>query len=216
MTPDLALNLSHEGVALLARAGAEGWVVLGNVSLDDPAFASRLAELREAAAKRGGPDFVTKLVIPNSEILYTRLDVGPDTGDRVAQIRDALEGLTPYRPDELAFDWRERGAAVDVAVVALETLDEAQEFAVSNGFRPVAFVAIPPEGAFEGEPLLGRAPTADDYLGPDTEVAADAAAIRITSAETDKGAGRSSAAREGRPKDAKAAAGAEATQGDAP
>ena len=42
------------------------------------------------------------------------------------QIAEALEGRTPYPVEDLVFDWSGKGATVKVAVVARETLNEAE------------------------------------------------------------------------------------------
>ena len=52
----------------------------------------------------------SKLLIPNSQILYTRVSApGPDEDSRRAQIRTALEGRTPYDVDDLVFDFVDTG-----------------------------------------------------------------------------------------------------------
>jgi len=180
MKPDLALNLTPQGIALLARATGGGWVDVGEVALDDPALASALAGLRARAVELAGPGFVTKVIIPNSQILYTRLHVsGRGKAGRAAQIRTGLEGLTPYAVDDLAFDWSGKGAEVALAVVADETLSEAEDFARQHDFRPVAFVAVPEPGRFAGEPFFGSASAAGKFLPTGVHVEADAQAVRI-------------------------------------
>ena len=154
MKPDFALTLSHDGIGLLRRAGADRWTRLGEIALDDPRFETRLAALRRRAAGTDTP-LAAKLVLPQSEVLYTWIDApGPDIP---AQIEAALEGQTPYALDELVYDWRDEGGRVHVAVAARETLAEAEAFAEAHGFLPLAIAAIPGEDRFGGaEPVFGE------------------------------------------------------------
>ncbi len=155
MKPNFALNLSHEGISLLHRAKT-GWLRVGDVGLDAPDLDAQLNLLRKTAADLETGGLTTKLVIPNSQILYTEIDApGPDTAARISQIRDGLVGLTPYDVAELVFDWRMAGKRAKVAVVARDTLSEAETFATKYRFNPVSFVAVPDNGAFAGEPFFG-------------------------------------------------------------
>ena len=154
MKPNFALNFTDEGVTLLHRT-ARGWLDVGYVAFDDADLAAALDYLRSTALGLSAKGVTTKLLIPNSQILY--LDVsapGPDKAKKEAQIAAALEGRTPYDVSELAYDWIGKGSAVRVAVVAKETLAEAEAFATEHRFNPVSFAAIPPDG-FSQEPFFG-------------------------------------------------------------
>lgn len=179
MKPNFALNLSHEGISLLHRAQA-GWLCVGDVSLDNPALADELSLQRKTATDLEAGGLTTKLVIPNSQILYTDIDApGPQTADRIGQIRDGLVGLTPYDVNDLVFDWRMKSKVAQVAVVARETLHEAESFATKYRFNPVSFVAVPTKGAFEGEPFFGPTRHAATLLTGGETVQPDKDAIHI-------------------------------------
>ncbi|MCB1337035.1 MAG: translation initiation factor 2, partial [Maritimibacter sp.] len=153
MKPKFALDLSHEGINLLHRARG-GWELVGSLALDDSDMGPHLAELRRKAERLEAGGITTKIIIPNSQILYTVLEApGPDDIAREVQIRSGLDGLTPYPVGELVFDWRADGERARVAVLARETMDEAESFAVEHGFNPVSFVARPASGEFSGEPF---------------------------------------------------------------
>lgn len=163
MKPGFALDLTHEGIALMHR-GKGGWALVGEVKLDDPDLLAQLALMRQRAidVDRGG--FSTKLLLPPSQLLFTTMTApGPDDASRAAQIREGLEGLTPYAVDELVFDWHRDGDMAHVAVVARETLAEAEAFAVENRMNPVAFAARP-HGSFEQEAFFGQTSCAAQYL----------------------------------------------------
>ncbi len=176
MKPNFALDLSHSSVALLHRTDAskDGWNLIGEVQLDDPEMAARLAMLRKTAAELDQAGMACKLIIPNSEILYTELEApGTDDIAREVQIRKALVGMTPYDVSELVFDWRRsKGKKVKVAVVARITLQEAEGFARENRMNPVSFVARPQSG-FRGEVFFGMASGASALLGPGQTVEPD-------------------------------------------
>ena len=164
MIPVFALVFSEDTVTLLHREG--GWTPLGDAALDSQDLPDRLAELRGLAEAQAGGDFTTKLVIPASQVLFTVVPLRSDA-DHDEQVRSALDGLTPYEVAELVHDWQAIGQHAHIAVVARETLHEAEGFATDHGFNPVAFAAIAPEGRFPSEPWFGPTMVAPRFLGED-------------------------------------------------
>ncbi len=154
MKPAFALLFSADGVVLMHRV-AQGWVVMGRALMADDDFAQRLANLRRMADDLDAGGGV-KLVLPNDQILYTNVDApGPGRQKQRSQIKSALIGRTPYEVQDLAFDWVGAGPTVQVAVIARETLSEAETFALEHGFEPISFVARPDPAEFTGEPFFG-------------------------------------------------------------
>lgn len=180
MKPNFALGLSHDGIALLHRAN-NGWLIVGEVALDDPRFSETLGFLRSTALGLEPHGIATKLVLPNSEVLYTKVHApGPGSDAQKRQIAEALDGLTPYAVTELAFDWTGNGPEVQVAAVALETLQEAEDFAVQNRFNPVSFVARPDPEQFSGEPFFGLTRAAAKLPDGGAGVVPDRVPVTIT------------------------------------
>ena len=180
MKPSTALILDHEAIILLHRA-QDGWRVIGQANPVADDLDDKMRVLRRTALDLAGGKFATKLVIPNSQILYDRLSVAPAQGERLnSEIRAELDGLTPYSVDELAFDWQETTPGqIDIAVVAEETLSEAEDFAEAHRFNPLCFVAIPEGESFQGEAAFGPSSTAHRLLAPGAKVEANAAPIDI-------------------------------------
>ena len=180
MKPSFALNLSHDGLSLLRRAKG-GWQVFGSVDLDDPDLTEKLGYLRKTAAELASGQLASKLVIPNSEILYRTVTApGSSDEERAQAVRAALEDATPYAVDDLAFDWVDAGdGMVHVAAVARDTLDEAETFATEHRFNPVSFVAIPKNGAFVGEPFFGETGLCSTVIPDGDSVESDAGPIVI-------------------------------------
>jgi hypothetical protein len=173
MKPSFALTFADDAIALLHRT-SRGWMEIGSVSIDDPKMEASLAYLRGSALGLEPRGMTTKLVIPNSQIKYlTLLAAGPDAASRRAQIRRELEGKTPYAVDDLVFDWWGKGPSVQVAVVARETLVEAEAFATANRLNPLSFVAIPEAGQFGAEPWFGPTALAERLLAPGEKVDRD-------------------------------------------
>jgi hypothetical protein len=170
MKPAFALDFRDTTVRLLHRTGA-GWQEVGQVSLDAPDLTEALGYLRATALGLSPRGISTKLVIPNDQILYTQVHApGPDAAKRRSQIKAALEGRTPYAVKDLVFDWWGNGPDVQVAVIAKETLAEAEAFAADNRFNPVSFVAAPENGTFKGEPWFGPSSLAPSLLAPGEKV----------------------------------------------
>ncbi|HHC30247.1 MAG TPA: hypothetical protein ENK80_06800, partial [Rhodobacterales bacterium] len=177
MKPNFALDLSHDGINLLHRSKG-GWHLVGSVALDDPDVGGRLEELHRSAAMLESSGITTKIIIPDSQILYTTVDApGPDDIAREVQIRTALDGLTPYPVGELVFDRRAQGDKARVAVLARETMDEAEGFAAQYMFTPVSFVARPGRGVFSGEPFFGRSRASAKILPPGERIEPDATPV---------------------------------------
>ncbi len=164
MKPAFALDFRNEAIALLHRTGA-GWQLVGRVTFDDPDMPAALSYLRATALGLDPRGIATKLILPDEQVLYTTLDApGPDDASRAAQIRAGLQGRTPYAIEDLIFDYEVQSGEVRVAVIARETLAEAEGFAVEHRFNPVSFVAAPASG-FAGEPWFGLTALAPDLIG---------------------------------------------------
>ncbi len=154
---EYALSFSDEAVHLQRRDRAPdetapaAWRHLGSVDFDAPGFREEFIRLRVMAG--GEADLPVTLIIPDDQILYTTLTVAPGA-DRERAVGRALDGLTPYPIDDLAFDWDGDGDSVRVAAVARQTLREAREFAAQYGFDGQGFRATPAEGSYLGEPVF--------------------------------------------------------------
>ncbi|AGT07953.1 ribonuclease E domain-containing protein [Paracoccus aminophilus] len=153
--PDHALSFSADAVHLLRRAwgtSPDDWEEIGFADFSSPSFRSDLAELRGTISH--APDLVpVVLVIPDDQILYTDLSV-PVGVARTQAVGLALDGLTPYAIEELAFDWDGEGNDIRVAAVARQTLIEAQEFASRHGFDGCEYSAQPAAEDFPGRPIF--------------------------------------------------------------
>ncbi len=186
MKPTFALDLTREAIALLHRT-PKGWLSIGEAAFDAPDLAEALDYLRKTALGLSPMGVATKLIVPNSQILYTEVHApGPSREEKRRQIMAALEGRTPYAVEDLAFDWSGKGATVKVAVIAKETLAEAEAFAVEHRLNPVSFVAVPEEGTFVGEAWFGPTAAAATLLAEDEKVERDREPVTILHRELPK------------------------------
>jgi hypothetical protein len=153
MIPNFALLLSEDGIVLLHRqSDGKTWANKGEIALDGSDLPKGLRRLCEIARTLAGGAFTTKLLLPESQLLYAQVSVSENAQ---ADIRAALEDRTPYSADDLIYDMSGTGGTRQVVAVARETLKEAEAFLGSFGFSPAGFSTIPPKGTFEGEPNLG-------------------------------------------------------------
>lgn len=179
MKPAFALDFRDETISLLHRSGG-GWQLVGAVPLDTPDLTEALGYLRATALGLSPRGMTTKLVIPNDQILYLSVDApGPDEQTRRAQVAAALEGRTPYDVADLAFDYTGSGPQVQVAVIAKETLAEAEAFAAEHRLNPIAFVAAPSADSFAAEPWFGLSSIAPSLMPDGAEVERDATPVAI-------------------------------------
>lgn len=178
MKPAFALDFRNDAVSLLHRTTG-GWHQVGRVAFDDPDMPAALGYLRSTALGLSPRGVATKLILPDDQILFTTLDApGPDDAARLSQIRAALEGRTPYPVDELVFDWEDLGGTVRVAVIARESLAEAEAFAAEHRFNPVSFVAAPASG-FAAEPWFGPTSHAASLLADGEVVERDGEQVNV-------------------------------------
>ena len=191
---EYALSFSENAVHLQRRERTAGeaaphavpvpgaWRHLGSVDFDSAAFAEEFKRLRAMAQAEdeglgdAGEMLPVTLLIPEDQILYTTLTVAPGA-DREKAVARALDGLTPYAIEDLAFDWEGDGDSVRVAAVARQTLREASDFARQYGFDGSAYRAMPRDDSFAGEPVFALAPA------PRPRPEVDPARVSVTSAE---------------------------------
>lgn len=162
MNPNFALDFRNDQIKLLHLQ--EGvWVQIGVVAVDDPDLDAALGYLRSTALGLSPRGLASQLILPDAAILYTTLsNLSPDATTRAAQIALALKGRTPYDVADLVYDWVDDGSQAHLAVIARETLDEAEAFANLHRFNPVAFAGWPEQGQFPTEANFGRsAPVAE-------------------------------------------------------
>ncbi len=179
MKPAFALDFRDETVRLLHRSGRD-WQLVGAVPLDTSDLDEALNYLRSTALGLSPKGLETKLIIPEEQILYTQVHApGPSTEERAAQVMQALAGRTPYEVGDLVFDISGAGPDVTVAVIAKETLAEAEAFATEHRFNPVSFVAAPEDNAFQGEPWFGVTQYATNTLPSGETVERDEDAVFV-------------------------------------
>lgn len=181
MKPSFALNFTDDAVVLLHRSG-RGWIEVGQAQFADANFADAVAYLRSTALEISPKGFSTKLLIPPSQILRTTVEVNAQEKEAVRkEIAAALEGRTPYDVADLVFDWSGENGSVEVAVVARETLEEAEAFATEHKLNPLAFSTLAPQG-FDRDPFFGPSSVAKDFLPKGQSVQADTDATDILAA----------------------------------
>jgi type IV pilus biogenesis protein PilP len=141
-SPRFALSLSFEGIGLEEYAkGASSKIAEAILDMDD--FDQRMSELSRKAEAMSGDGLRVALILPNEQIKFVSVAC-PDDADPITineHILRTMDGATPYPMDELRFDHHLADGTLYVAAVALETLNEAEEFAKNYGFSPLACIA---------------------------------------------------------------------------
>ncbi|WP_420860691.1 hypothetical protein [Algirhabdus cladophorae] len=164
MKPSFALSLSADGIFLTQKL-PDGWYILDSVDPTSADLKADMAQLQIKAAQASPDQLRTKLIIPNDQIKYIQIPINASSeAQRLDQIQTAVSGATPYALNEVSFDWRMKGVDAQIAIVARDTLAEAEGFASDFGFAPVCFVASPNQGEFAGEPFFGMSSGAAAYL----------------------------------------------------
>ncbi len=179
MKTSFALDLRFSVIALLHRT-AQGWIKVGEAAMGAPDFVEALGVMRATALDLSPKGITTKVILPNAHILYTRVAAPAGAAASPRHLIDAaLADLTPYRLDELAYDWCNSQSGLQVAVVAKETLEEAETFAREHRFNPVCFVAVPEGATFAGEPFFGLSNLSKSLLAKDETVERDTEMVQV-------------------------------------
>ncbi|MBY6092783.1 hypothetical protein [Maritimibacter alkaliphilus] len=179
MKPNFALSLSADGIRLMQRS-SPGWLLVGDVSLDEADLDAAFGQLRRDAALLEPDQQVCKLLLPNDQIRYLTIQTAPASESaRREAVEAALDGATPYDLHELVYDYVIAGGETHIAAVARDTLDEAEDFAQQYGFDALRFTAIPPEGAYRGEPDFGLTRAAPRLLPAGETAEVDALPVRV-------------------------------------
>lgn len=159
-SPRFALSLSFEGIGLEEYAkGASSKIAEAILDRDD--FDQRMSELSRKAEAMSGDGLRVALILPNEQIKYVSVAC-PDDADPITineHILRTMDGATPYSVDELRFDHHLADGTLHVAAVALETLNEAEQFATQYGFTPLASIARTDETTFPTEVFFGLGDT---------------------------------------------------------
>ena len=155
-SPRFALSLSFEGIGLEEYAkGASSKIAEAILDKDD--FDQRMSELSRKAEAMLGDGLRVALILPNEQIKFVSVAC-PDDADPITineHILRTMDGATPYPMDELRFDHHLADGTIYVAAVALETLNEAEEFAKNYGFSPLACIARTDANTFPTEVFFG-------------------------------------------------------------
>ena len=163
------LDLDMSAVRLMRRDG-NAWSEFAVEKIDGPDIEVRLT------AMIANIDTQVVLFLPDEQILYTTVDLGP-VGNTRAQIERAMDGRTPYTLDALDLDWEMTAtSSARVAAIAFDTLDEAAAFAEVRGLSVSAYSSLATEEDFPRLPSF-KGPTVHAF------VASEAAAP----AKTDQG-----------------------------
>ncbi len=183
--PICELHLSFDGIVLMHHADG-AWARVQSIDLDPDTLERDMADLHTRVQGLCHGETRVNLVLPAEQIKFLTLDHDTDmSADQITgAIEQELEHQTPYSIAELRYDYITLDAKVHVAAVAIETLQEAEEFATAHGFDVVASRGADTLGGFETGAYFGRA---DDPAGASVKpVVADIpdTAITPTSAPT--------------------------------
>ena len=155
-SPRFALSLSFEGIGLEEYAkGASSKIAEAILDRDD--FDQRMSELSRKAEAMSCDGLRVALILPNEQIKFVSVAC-PDDADPITineHILRTLDGATPYPMDELRFDHHLANGTLYVAAVALETLNEAEDFAKNYGFSPLSCIARTDANTFPTEVFFG-------------------------------------------------------------
>lgn len=184
MKPNFALGLTDDGITLWQR-DATGWLRVGAVAPDTEDMNAQMQGLAKIASALAPEGVRTKLVVPDEQILFCDLPVSARNREMQGhEIRAQLAGRTPYPVEELDFDWTVTDGMAQVAVVARETLVEAEDFARDFGLNPVSSVAAPGNGSFPQEPFFGPTRAAREIVGDPSLLERDQEILRETGIAT--------------------------------
>ncbi len=150
------------------RRVAGHWQEIAREKIEGTDIEARL----QALADRTDPPGPIYIFLPRDQILYTDVKISSED-NAAAEIDAAIAGRTPYALRDLEFDWEQNSAReARVAVIARETLNEAEAFATARGLAVAGFSALADPADFPRLPDFGG--VAVDLLSDADEPTADA------------------------------------------
>lgn len=140
------------------------WSRVHNIDLDPDTLERDMADLRNHVQSLSHEQAAVNLVLHQDQIKFLVLDHDLDQADDqiTKVIAHELEQNTPYLISELRYDYKILDNKVHVAAVALETLQEVEEFVTTHGFDVIGSRAAEQMGGFENGAYFGRA---SDHAG---------------------------------------------------
>ena len=145
MSSKFLLDLSSDSINLERQDASGHWHRLGSVSPDSKHLTEALAHLRQTVVTEASDPLEVLVALPADQIKRVDLDHS-DTS--TAALQRALAGQTPYEFHELCVDCLPTPRGQTIAVIAQETLEEAESLTQAFGFKAAGFVALP-GGAWE-------------------------------------------------------------------
>lgn len=140
------------------------WSRVHNIDFDPDTLERDMADLRNHVQSLSHEQAAVNLVLHQDQIKFLVLDHDLDQADDqiTKVIAHELEQNTPYLISELRYDYKILDNKVHVAAVALETLQEVEEFVTTHGFDVIGSRAAEQMGGFENGAYFGRA---SDHAG---------------------------------------------------
>ena len=145
MSSKFLLHLSSDSIDLERQCASGRWHRLGSVSPDTKHLIEALAHLRQTVVTEASNPLEVLVALPADQIKRVDLD---HTDTSTAALQRALAGQTPYEFHELCVDCLPTPRGQTIAVIAQETLEEAESLTQAFGFKAAGFVALP-GGAWE-------------------------------------------------------------------
>jgi hypothetical protein len=145
MSSKFLLHLSSDSIDLERQDASGHWHRLGSVSPDSKHLTEALAHLRQTVVTEASNPLEVLVALPADQIKRVDLD---HTDTSTAALQRALAGQTPYEFHELCVDCLPTPRGQTIAVIAQETLEEAESLTQAFGFKAAGFVALP-GGAWE-------------------------------------------------------------------
>lgn len=168
-----ALDLTNEGISLWHRGKNKSWTLLGNVALTAPNFSDDIEKLKDKQTPDINGKYTAQVRIPQSEIFASITDISGASGKvATAKIKYFLEESTPYKADELAYDFEDDPSSKNtyVAAVTKQTIAEAREFITGYGFKAAFYTTKLDKKQFPRNPRFYDGDTAQHDKAAEIQV----------------------------------------------
>lgn len=154
LSTEFTLHLSPEAISLASRRSDDAWEIVVRTAPDAEDLSAAFAQMKSLIEAKDNAQVL--VIVPREQVLFTSCEA-PDEATPTAERRAVeakLDGLTPYELSELQYDWLRTDSVIQIAAIAAETIQAAQEFIKSYGITAVALTVETLPDDYDGTPIF--------------------------------------------------------------
>ena len=155
MKPNIILKFDDSSITF-SHATPLGWKALESVAFDAENFDIQITQMRSKLLGLTKTGLNALTLLPHSQILFTSFEISEtekNLEDLTPLIAEFLTGQTPYEVNDLTWHMERHHNTIQLAVIANETLREAEAFSERYQFNAIYHASLPVDGENTATPF---------------------------------------------------------------